>query len=226
MSLLRTVHNVCHYLFSLSLGAIGRLSCMRMDLPAHLFCYFLFCRKRKPKKHTLPKHGYVNTDVTDNVVYNMEFPDEGKQRDIPLNDLDVKYNHVEDGTYNTVDYATDEKKTHILSSFKYESKDNDAGTYTTVDIDKDIEIPKSNNLNDRATDMAIDPSYETLENTVDRTADDNNPNETQHQDSDMTYSVVDKSKPKDIPINYQRPKQFEVSGSGETYAVVDKTSCK
>ena len=166
----------------------------------------------------------METEITENVVYNVEFPDEKKQADVQLNDFDVTYNTVDDETYRTVDDDIGGKKTHILSSFEYGSIDNDAGTYNTVDIDTDIEIPKNNNKNGQAIDMVIDPSYETLENTVDRTADDNNPNESQHQDSDMTYSVVDKSKPKDTPINYQRPKQFEVSGSGETYAIVDKSS--
>lgn len=41
----------------------------------------------------------------------------------------------------------------------------------------------------------------------------------QNQETEATYAVVNKNKPNDI--GYERPKQFQIPGSDDTYALVN-----
>ena len=175
----------------------------------------------------------LNTEVTDNVVYNMDFPAVKDNASVRLNNYDVTYDNATDDTYNTVDYTTDNTESNVLSSFKQEISDNNIDTYNTVDDVAGVSQKDTTNMN-VSPDVALDPSYETLEDIVDNTPDANDPSENTHEnndlsdtkqeDSDITYSVVDKSRSSEKTTEGQRPRQFAVAGSGDTYAVVDKTS--
>ena len=175
----------------------------------------------------------LNTVVTDNVVYNMDFLAVKDHPSVRLNHLDITYDNAADGTYNTVDYTTDNTETNVLSSFKQEISDNDIGRYNTVEGVANESQKDNTNMN-LSPDAAVDPSYETLEEIVDKTTvvndtsenehEDNGLSETKQEESDITYSFVDKSRSSEKPTERQRPRQFEVAESGDTYAVVDKTS--
>ena len=173
----------------------------------------------------------LDAEVTENVVYNMEFPPVKGKANIQLNNFDVTYDNAEGGTYNTIDYTSDNKEANAISSFKQEFRENDLGTYNTADDGAGVSQVINSDIQE-----AADPSYETLKDEVGKTTVDNdkhehaqennNTSEKQHENSDVTYSVVDKSRSSETPCKRQQTKHFEVSESGDTYAIVDKTSSK
>ena len=131
-------------------------------------------RRRKPKAHTSDDHEYVNTtmntEATENIEINSEFPTVHNDTNIRLKDSDVAYETVADATYNTVDGATGETKTASLSTVKYENRANDAGIYKNVDAVAD-KARKANNSRNIAPGVVVDTSYETLRRIEDENPD-------------------------------------------------------
>ena len=175
-----------------------------------------------------------DAEVTENVVYNMEFPAVKDNANIQLNALNMAYDNAGNDTYNTIDYPSNDKETKTMSSFIPAISESDVDTYNTVD-DVALASNKGNTNLSVLPHQAVDTSYQTLEDVVEKTAVDNeaenvqknnDPSEKQFENSDVTYSVVDKSRSSEKLKERQQTKHFEVSESGDTYAIVDKSSFK
>ena len=249
--------NIGHSLkYCLSTNTIGPCN---NPLPYSHFSEFLllFFRKRQQKAKSTLDFANKTSDheVTDNVVYNMEFPEDMKRHQIPLNDMDTTYNTIDNiayhqgketsspvpyanlqldedgGTYNTVNLDENHQAEKTPKSVTYNSLhfSDDAGTYNTVGCDKNPNIQAAiGNDSPLRPEIDTDLSYDTLErgqdtNTIDKT---NSLEADQNQTLNITYAVVNKTKSSDKTNDSNRPNQFQVAESGDTYALVNKNNAQ
>ena len=205
----------------------------------------LFRKRQNSKQVRSTKHEYVNTAsdqvVTDNVVYNMEFPADTKQPQIPLTDSDTEHQSEktnlqatyknlqldeDGGAYNTVsfDVEHDMKKIHTPLKNNTFKIDNDGGAYDTLELNEestraeDIKYLKSHG----SQNIGSDALYTTFgqETNTNSTIPARDPVSKEEKETDITYAVVDNEKTSDV--KYNRPKQFQVADSCDTYALVNK----
>ena len=180
----------------------------------------------------------------------MEFTEDMKQPQIFLNDINTTYNtidndahHQEKETFSPVPYANlqlddggesykpvdfDEnhhaKKTQTPLKYNNLHIRNDVGADYNVN-NPNIKIETHSNSSLRRG-LGTDPSYDTIgcEKDTDTMNKIKSPAGDQNQTSCVTYAVVNKAKSSDNTKDSDRPNQFQVGESGDTYAVVNKKS--
>lgn len=103
-----------------------------------LICYCYRRPKRKAPSNLTDKHGYVNTapepEITENVLYNIEFPFEPNQDTVQANALEDIHISMTDKN------ETKRKKSSASVTYKTVSLEYEAGTYDNVKSDDTQEL--------------------------------------------------------------------------------------
>lgn len=125
------------------------------------------------------------------------------------------------GAYNTVSFDVEHDMKTIHTPLKNNSfqKDNDGGAYDSLELNEDLKSHDSQNIGSEF-------SYTTFgqETNTNSTITARAPVSKAEKETDITYAVVDNEKPSDL--KYNRPKQFQVAFSCDTYALVNKETIK
>ena len=243
-----------HFQYSTDYIYPGVLQSFKKDNYLEIFFGFFF-RNRVQKTNTdIPiKAACINSAadnlVTENVVYNMEFADESNCGHESLDEANAMcnsvYSHTQKqsiatntiATYQNLQVDNDEEtldtnnfdseqQTHniqTVTQFTSQQLDEDGGTYNDVDFEDTTETQtKQNDNTQQSSEIDSELFYGQIENLTSFNI--NNAISKQTQETEVTYAVVNKNKPYDI--GYERPKQFQVPKSDDTYALVNKESVK
>lgn len=170
----------------------------------------------------------------------MEFTDDTKRPQASVYDRPTKHQSEEKdmqatyknlqidedgGTYNTVfvDAEHDMKIDTLLNKHTFQI-DDDGGAYNTVEFQESPRAPNTKINSSQNTDDNM--AYKTTgqENNTYSTEPFRAPVSKPDKKTNITYAVVDNGKSSDL--NYNRPKQFQVVESGDTYAIVNKETVK
>lgn len=166
----------------------------------------------------------------------MEFTDDTKQPELPVIDSHTKFQSEEKdmqatyknlqidedgGTYNTISVDAEHRHTIENNTFQI---DDDGGAYNTVEFEENpramsTQINASQNIGINIASKAIGQ-----ENNTDSTDPLRAPVSLPDKKNDITYAVIDNEKPNDA--RYNRPKQYQVAESGDTYALVNKETVR
>ena len=231
------------------------LSTLCLVLNNYVYLILFRNRVQKPKnKESLPKVANLNSafecEVTENVVYNLEFSDETKYGHEPLDEANITCNSVHSDTQkqahatNTIptyqnqqvyndnetfdsNYVDSEQQTHnipIVTQFENQQLDENGGAYNDVDFEHTTDTKiKQNNNTQQSSEIDSELFYGQNKNAK-TSFNISNAISKQNLETEATYAVVNKNKPNDI--GYERQKQFQVPESNETYALVNKESVK
>lgn len=163
----------------------------------------------------------------------MEFTDDTKQPQVPVSDRHIKHQSEEKniqaiyknlqidevgGTYNTVSVDVEHNTPLKNNTFQI---DDDGGAYNIVEFHESPRVLDTKINDSQNTGSTI--AYKTIgqEKITDSTDPPRAPVSQPDTKTDIIYAVVDNGNPSDI--NYNRPKQFQVAESGDTYALVNKS---
>ena len=221
-----------------------------------IFYIILFRNRENLNSMVSTKHNYINTSsdhvVTENVVYNMEFPNDEAHGQRTLNNVDTAYNTIpsdmvqhpdeinlpmtyknlqitdDGGAYSTVDFDDEHhEELHTPQENNTLQIDNEGGDYNTVEFEENT---RAKNTKYRITaelqNISCEFSYNMLSQKHDAvpTNSAGDTDSEQITEIDLTYAVVNKSEPSNNNCN--RPKQLQVAESGDCYALVNKKTVK